>query len=65
MNQTETLTRGADLLTKHFCNCLRLGQWELAKACGRLLYDSESCKQVEEILLDIGTQSINRRYVIS
>lgn len=53
----------ADLLFRHFCNCLYLGQWELAKACGQLLQDSDEGQSVHKILHDIAQQPFNRRYV--
>lgn len=54
---------GKGLLFRHFCNCLYLGHWELAKACVKQLH--EGCQNEEDsvcsILKDIVRQPFNRR----
>lgn len=62
-NISDKCPAGADLLLKHFCNCLYLGEWELAKACGRLLQGTELSQPIVDVLFDVCNQPFNRRYI--
>lgn len=61
MESGQTVKGEKDILFKHFCNCLYFGQWELAKACGRLFREKTAGNEADDVLLDLAKFPFNRR----
>lgn len=57
----------SQILYKFFCNNLRLGQWELARACIETLVGrNDKCgEQVKEILKDIIEEPLTHWYELN
>lgn len=59
--ETSSMSADGKLLYQHFCNCLFLGQWELAKASVLLLKKYDPDKSIYKILHDVALKPFNMR----